>query len=538
MPFSHPIQRIRHRTFHIVIMATLDSVPIAAAAKTLYGAVDDAEKGSPLGETKPTVQRLGRIGLAMIIFFNVSGGPFVSEDAVGAAGPLYAILAFVLASILYAAPSALISAELSTTIPEDAGVAAWVSAAFGARWGFTEGVLFSLNSAISNASYPLMLMDYVRYAVCPEPAEHFFAEARHAYCEPLDARLLSFFPSNGVLVMVAFVLFISWLNWRGLKFVGPTTIACVIFVLLPIAVLCFMGLPNLHPTEWLRTEPFARSTKVGSDHVNWLALLNAVFWCLNFWDSAGSFAGEVDQPEKDLPSALGWCLLISVLNYLLPIMVCTAALPGQTWATGFWVQAGFELGGPFLQWWVCAAALMSISGQLLAGQATFSYEIAGMAEIGQLPAVCATRNSNGVPIGPLVTSIIVLVSVCACSSLSSAIAVANGVYALAELIEYAAFLWLRWKHPLLHRPFRIPVGIVGCTLLLVIPALVSGILFTSPFWTSGAGHWWIAGFMVCVALLGPLLHTCLSCLRRSVPDAFFDEKFCQSQGLVHMQEKH
>merc|ERR1719329_1162230 len=103
----------------------------------------------------------------MLVFFNVSGGPFVSEDTVGQAGPLFAVIGLILVLLLYALPSALFTAELATTFPEDAGVVAWVTAAFGPRWGFTQGIMFWLNGAISLAPYPIMLMDYLRYATCP-----------------------------------------------------------------------------------------------------------------------------------------------------------------------------------------------------------------------------------------------------------------------------------------------------------------------------------------------------------------------------------
>jgi amino acid transporter len=47
----------------------------------------------------------------------------------------------------------------------------------------------------------------------------------------------------------------------------------------------------------------------------------------------------------------------------------------------------------------------------------------------------------------------------------------NAVYCLAELLEFAAFIWLRIKAPQLPRPYRVPFGTVGCILML-LPATV------------------------------------------------------------------
>ena len=51
----------------------------------------------------------------------------------------------------------------------------------------------------------------------------------------------------------------------------------------------------------------------------------------------------------------------------------------------------------------------------------------------------------------------------------------NAVYCLAELTEFAAFIWLRIKAPDLYRPYRVPLPTWACALML-LPA--SGLLIT------------------------------------------------------------
>ena len=65
-------------------------------------------------------KKLGLFGLVALIFYEVSGGPFGIEDIVKAGGPFYAITGFSLL-LVWAIPEALITAELSTAMPEASG---------------------------------------------------------------------------------------------------------------------------------------------------------------------------------------------------------------------------------------------------------------------------------------------------------------------------------------------------------------------------------------------------------------------------------
>ena len=47
----------------------------------------------------------------------------------------------------------------------------------------------------------------------------------------------------------------------------------------------------------------------------------------------------------------------------------------------------------------------------------------------------------------------------------------SAIYCLAELLEFAAFVWLRVKAPNLHRPYRVPLPTWGLILML-LPASV------------------------------------------------------------------
>jgi len=496
----------------------MEPLTTPAAQAALYGSMD-AKSGDAQskGHSKADLPKLGKWTLAVILFFNVSGGPFMSENAVVAAGPLFAVLGFLFTAIFYSSPAALLTAELSTTYPEDAGIVAWVTAAFGPTWGTSEGLLFWLYGGISLAPYPLMLLDYIRYVVCP-------GVLAGQVCEPIDSSLLSFLPSNGVLFVIFFVLANTYLSWKGVEVVGAAAIILVAFVLLPFVVMCFWGLPHVDPSIWLRDRPF-ESPSISD--VNWMKLMQTLFWCMNYWDSASTTAGETDNPNHSIPAALKYCLLGATCVYIIPILICTACLPQQKWYIGFWVSAGYEIGGHFLQYWILIAGIVSMTGQFLAGHTTVAYEVLGMAEVGQMPKLFLERNKDGVPIYSLLLSTAMVFLVLAVSDMRLAIPVAmcNGVYCVAELITYATFLYLRWYHNDMHRPFRVPFGFFGCIVMLIIPATISFTILADPFVSGKIAP---AVGIVITLFIAMTFRNVMNWFRTRYPDSFLHER--QSEG--------
>ena len=80
-------------------------------------------------------------------------------------------------------------------------------------------------------------------------------------------------------------------------------------------------------------------------------------------------------------------------------------------------------------------------------------QILGMAERGYLPKVFGTRSRYGTPvIGILLSSVGIMTTLF--FSFMEIVELLNAVYCLAELLEFAAFIYLRIKRPDLQRDFR------------------------------------------------------------------------------------
>lgn len=106
---------------------------------------------------------LGFTSFVGITFFCVASGAYGLEDAVGAAGPAWALLAILVVPWVWSLPMALVTAELTAALPEDGGFVVWVERAFGRFWGFQEGWWSWLCSFADNALYPVMFAEYLRF---------------------------------------------------------------------------------------------------------------------------------------------------------------------------------------------------------------------------------------------------------------------------------------------------------------------------------------------------------------------------------------
>eukprot|EP00927_Polykrikos_kofoidii_P023551 TRINITY_DN21665_c0_g1_i1.p1 TRINITY_DN21665_c0_g1~~TRINITY_DN21665_c0_g1_i1.p1 ORF type:complete len:600 (-),score=58.96 TRINITY_DN21665_c0_g1_i1:242-1912(-) len=463
---------------------------------------NDACSGKPATEViqKP----ISFLTLGVLIFYNVSGGPFGSEVAVGAAGPLCALVGFVLMPFFWSIPCALVTAELATTFPDASGFVSWVSAAFGPFWGFQEGILSWICAATDNAIYPTLFVSYLRYLLCSDDDET---------CSTLNDPPVWFLPPNRLTFIFLISALLTFCNWRGLELVGKVAGVLTVVMLMPFGLICILGLPNLRFMNWLSLEPAGPE----GDRADWFVFFNVLFWNLSSWESASTVAGEVADPSTTFPKSLFFALLLVLAVYILPMAVCTAALPSDlVWKQGFYAEAGFLLGGRALEVGVLVAAAVSNIGMFLSEQVSDAFLLAGMAELGLLPAFLARRNRHGIPSSSLLLTLVVILALSTCKVVNL-VEMLNGVNCLALLLQFAAFIKLRVSEPDLPRPYRVPLGTIGCVLMLTLPVAMCMFLIAMPYWSH---DWATVAFVQGSMLFGPLLYGALTAFKRISPSSF------------------
>lgn len=112
-----------------------------------------------------------------------------------------------------------------------------------------------------------------------------------------------------------------------------------------------------------------------------------------------------------------------------------------------------QVGGNWLAWWIVLAAAASQIGQFQAEMSSDSYQLQGMAERGFLPKALASRSKHGTPTYGILLSSLGVMGL-ASFSFVDIVELLNAIYCLAELLEFAAYIWLRIKAPNLPRPYK------------------------------------------------------------------------------------
>ena len=377
-------------------------------------------------------------GLIALTFFCVAGGAYGLEDAIGAGGPFVVLLGIIILPWLWSLPTALMTAELSTAMPEDGGYVVWVERAFGRFWGFQEGWLSWLCSFADNALYPVMFVDYLAYL--------------RGDLSPMERWL-----TGTTLIGV-----ITWLNIRGIRLVGLSSIIFSFVVLAPFAVMVALGAPQVQVWNWFKS----------TDGIDWALLSSVLLWNTSGWDNAGCCAAEVANPNRAYPRAMIFTVLLVTAAYLFPIAVGVGVDANWTaWKEGYFPKVAAQIGGPWLGSWLTIVGLVGAAGLFNALLCTSARVPFAMAERSMLPQPLRRLHARyGTPWAAILFNSIG-VSLLIPFSFQELIEVDMFLYAAALILEFAALIWLRIRAAELPRPFRVPFGTAG-VIAISIPPIV------------------------------------------------------------------
>ena len=351
-----------------------------------YDALADDAPGPEISSGKHAsesgvVPNIGICKLVAITFFAVAGGPYGVEPLVQAGGAKMAVLGLLLAPWLWGLPMALMTAELSTAIPESGGYIVWVHRAFGEFWTVQMSVWSIVNALLDNAMYPIIFADYVTQFSQNDFDSGSFANG---------SSLITGGSSSGGgdeeppitlrrwCLGMSMVVPIFFLNLKGVDLAGDFALLFALLVLAPFAVLVVWGAPELSTDKLLA--PPDPST------LDWGAYVTVLLWNECGFDSAGTIAAEVANPAEVYVPAMLLSMLLVTLCYLLPVMVgvCTMVDPAL-WVDGYWTSVGYEISGGWMAGWITFAGAVSCAGQLNTNFATNSQAMAAMGETGVMP---------------------------------------------------------------------------------------------------------------------------------------------------------
>jgi amino acid transporter len=269
--------------------------------------IDQAENGTT--DTDKLPRRIGLwTAVAILIGSTIGSGIFRSPAGIAnkLPGPLPLLSIWVVGG-LFALCGALTLAEVATVYPKTGGVYVFIREGFGRLWAF----LFGWSELV-------MIRAAALGAISTTFAEYFVRVSGH---DPGIAPYSSYVHY----IAAAAILLTATFNYVGVRTAGAvqnlTTLAKVGGLLFIVALALLIGLPKTggHYTPALPPGSF---TVAGFG----LALVS-VLWVYDGWADVSFVAGEVAEPQKNLPRALivGTCAIIVI--YLIANLGYLAVMP-------------------------------------------------------------------------------------------------------------------------------------------------------------------------------------------------------------------
>jgi len=267
---------------------------------------------------------------------------------------------------------------------------------------------------------------------------------------------------------------LAYLNYLGLEFVGNSSIIIFVLAMSPFVIMIYLGIGKVDPENWFQTPVNVTDTTglfdddfetapgllplVSFGGILMRPFLNNMFWNLNDYDSAASFAGEVLDIKTTYPNGIFLGLGMVYFIYLIPLLIVTGATnyTQSEWVDGHLSTVASDIGGRWLGGWTVLAIGISNLALFEAKMSASAFHLMGMAEQGYLPRFFRTRSEYGTPtVGILAgTAVIVVMSL---ADFSQLVEILNANYAISLLLEYAAFVKLRISRKDIERPYRIPM---------------------------------------------------------------------------------
>lgn len=430
----------------------------------------------PEGMAAISAPPLKLLPLAVLVFYNVSGGPFGIEPSIRAGGNFYAILGFLIFPFIFSIPEALVTAELGSAFQDPSAGVAWVEEAFGERMGSLCGYLNWVSGATDNAIYPTLFLEYVTsvFDIHLEGIERF-------------------------IFVAAITLFLSLLNYAGLEIVGNASLVVCIIAMSPFVLLTILGAPKVDPKRWWQMpEATIGATLFDDDfqtapgplplfHIGgiiWRPYLNNMFWNLNSFDAAASFASETTSVSTTYPRGIFLGLILCFVFYFVPLLVAVGATDytQEEWVDGHLGSVAVDIGGQWLGGWTILAAGISNLALFEAEMSADAFQLMGMAERGYLPKIFQKRSKYGTPMTGIAVGTMVILAF-GMANFDQLLELLNVNYAISLLMEYAAFVKLRLCRKDIERPYRIPLPDWAAVLFVLLPTFGILCLFAISNWT-------------------------------------------------------
>lgn len=276
---------------------------------------------------------------SIIIGSIIGSGVFMKPATMAAqlGSPVWLTIVWVIAGV-FSLFGALIYAELGAMMPETGGIYIYFRKMFGDFVGFLYG--WAAFSVINTAAVAAIAF------VCAEYADLFFYLPRldHATEQRFSMHIPfigDMYPLENIgvkMLAVFFVLFLTALNYRSVKAGSLFQLISTVLKVLVIAAL-IAGI-FLSGKGTLQNFVTAENPKEGWSLLSSIVVaMTGAFYAYDGWINITAIAGEIKQPQKNIPRSLITGVFVCILIYILVNQAYLYVLPVEKVATSSLVAA-------------------------------------------------------------------------------------------------------------------------------------------------------------------------------------------------------
>jgi len=414
------------------------------------------------------------------------------------------IFFFVVLAITFLIPAALVSAELSSSWPEESGIYPWVRLAFGESWGFLAIWLQWINTMVWYPTILSFIAATATYLFMPSLAQN-------------KIYLVS-------MILVIFWL-LTWLNLKGVQFSARFASWCAVFgMLIPMTLVIILGIVWIATNHPLQIQ-FSMVSLLPHDlhEGSWISL-TAIMTAFLGMELAAVHVNDVKNPQKTFPKALFISVIIILITSIAGALAIAAVIPAKQISLVDGIIQEFDiLFGAFGLHWILPFMVVMIIIGCLGGMINWIISPAkGLlqaAQHGFLPKFFRQENQYGVASNLLVTQAVLVTLICSAFLLVPSV---NGsywlltdlsteLYMIMYVLMFIAAFFLKIKHPNRPHAFTVPGGKTGywitCFLGLLgsLITLVVGFFPPDTIDVGGRLHYEIVFSVGIIVMIAPVI---------------------------------
>jgi amino acid transporter len=413
-----------------------------------------------------------KISLVLLVLLIVSAIDSIRNLPSAALFGSSLIFFFILASLVFLLPTALVSAELASLLPDKGGIYHWMTKAFGEKVGMLSIWLQWINTMVWYPTILSFIAGIGAYLIKPELA------------------------NNKVYLIISIIVIFWTLTYVNLFGVNVSakinSVAGLVGTIFPLCLLIFLGIIWVYRRQPLQLSfSFSSLLPNFSSIDNWVSLTAIISSFLGI-ELAGVHVNDIKNPQKNFPKALFISAFILLTTMLFGSLAIAIVVPStqinlvagvmQVFSVFFEsLHVGFLT--PILAVLIVIGSLGSIINWLISPAKGLYHA----AEFGFLPDFFKKKNKYGVASRILISQAILVSALCCIFFLVPNVnsfywfltGLSTDLYLLMYLLMFIGAIKLHYVYKHRDPSFKIPgksmglwitclLGIFGCLLTLFI----------------------------------------------------------------------